>query len=135
MLTHSRLKRFGPVVLVVMVAMSAVVGLELHFTRTSQEFAFSAYWPQPGAPTGNDADVVLWINYTGPSPAYFTYVISYNSTAGTTIAGQNRVLVGNSPFRAYVSVPVPAGGVVATAAVYQGAVDPSSLVFSKSLVL
>lgn len=135
MLTHSRLKRLGPIVLVGVVLAAAMLGVGNFFTRTSQDFAFSAYWPQPGTPTGNDADVVLHINYTGPTLANFTYVISYVDSSGVVVAGQNEVQVGDFPFSAYLYVPVPEQGVVATATVYRGAISPLNLVFTKSIEL
>ncbi len=129
------MRRYLPLLVVAIVGIAAVVGVDGFTNRTESAYAFSAYFPQPGYPIGNNADVQLQINYTAPAPSYFFYVISYQSPSGHAVAGQNRVLVGNFPFSAFVYVPVPVQGVVANAVVYKGSMTEQNLVYNASIIL
>ncbi|MDG6900288.1 MAG: hypothetical protein JRM88_06985 [Nitrososphaerota archaeon] len=119
-----QVRKFLPIIVVAAVLLVVVVSAYGASSTPKSSFSFGVYWPVPSQYTPNviSPNVLLQINYTGPSPGSFRYVISYNSTSGEIVAAQDSIEVSPSiSFNAYVQLPIPRGGtVVVTAQVYDG---------------
>jgi hypothetical protein len=139
LMSKRRARRMLAILVVFTVTTVVVIGIASYNFGSREAFAFNISYPAPTTyiPGSSPPNLYLQINYTGPGVGSFYYVVTYNSSSGSVVAGQGAVLVSPlSPYTAYFIIGVPTNTiVVANAQVFSNSASSHSLLFTKSVSL
>ena len=131
--------RYMPAAVIAVVLLAIAASVVAGHSKVELDVSFQPFFPQPTSytPGVSQSNVLLMINYTGPGTGGYSYVVTYNSSAGTQVAGRGVVsLPGGTSSSAFFLIPIaPTGTVLAKAQIFKGGEASGPAVCSESLSL
>ena len=131
--------RYMPAAVIAVVLLAIAASVVVSHSKVELGVSLQPYFPRPTSytPGVSQSNLLLMINYTGPGTGLYSYLVTYNSSAGTQVAGRGVVsLPSGTSSSVFFLIPIaPAGTVLAQAQIFKGGEASGEAVYTESLSL